>query len=159
MDEERLTLLEPGPEVQTEPSGLVPDEERRGLLVGERLRGGERHRGLEDRILGEGAVGQARTADDPVPDLPVGDVGPDLDDLEAALDPGGERQRRLDLVQAATHEDVGEVGRGREGADPQLGARELREVDLDLREDILGFSELDDLPCAHEATLRWIDER
>ena len=76
--------------MQSEPTGLVTDEERRSLRVVEparrRKRRGLRHQGE----LGESACGQDRRADDPVTCGETGGARSQGGNLAAQFDAGGE---------------------------------------------------------------------
>lgn len=116
MHEQGLPGLEPGPAVETEPAGLVPDVQGGGLGVVECLRCGQHGGGVGDGEFGESAAGQRRLGEDAgTGPGPGGVTGGD--DLGADLDAGGEGQRWPDLVLAAAEQCVGEVDVG--GADPQ----------------------------------------
>ena len=114
--EQGLARLETGPAVQSEPAGLVADVQRRGLGVVQGLGGRAHRRRVDDRELGEPAVGQRRLGQHPRPDL-AGRALPHGEHLAADLHAGGERQRRPHLVLAAAQQGVGEVDVG--GPHPQ----------------------------------------
>lgn len=108
--EQGLAGLDPGPAVQAEPAGLVPDVQGGRLGVVEGVRGGQEGARGGGHVLGEPAVGQAGVGDDAAAVL----------GLAADLDAGGEGEGRPDLVLAADEERVGEVHVRREHPEPHL---------------------------------------
>ena len=113
----------------------------------------ERGRGLQDRGIGEAALAGVERGHphDPRPDRDV-DALPHRVDDAADLLAGDERQRWLEGVGVAAHEDVGHPhGRGLD-ADPEVAGHRLGLVHVDQLEDIGGLAVAGDVPGPHHGT-------
>lgn len=139
VDEQGLAGLQTGPAVQSEPAGLVPDVQGRGLRVVQGVRRGQQGRGIGDGVLGEAAVGQCR----------VGDHAAAVLGLAADLHAGGEGQRRPDLVLAPAQQGVREVDV--RGAHPQqdLAVAGHRSRHVRQAQHLARLAVLVHLPCLH----------
>ncbi len=100
-------------------------------------------------MLGEPAVPDDGECDHPPPDELGIDALSDGGDPTRDLCPGRERQRRLDLVLAPTHQHVGEVERRGGDLDRHLSGTGDRNVDLVELQDRGRLPELMDSPRAH----------
>ena len=149
MDEQRLAGLQVRPPMERDMTGLVRHVERRRGGVTERVGYREHHRLRRDRPLGEPTVTERGDRDHASAERRRVHAVAEADHRPADFGPGRERQRRLHLVLAAAHQDVGEVQRRRGHLHEHLVVAWHRLVDVVESQHRLRLPQLVHSPCLH----------